>query len=163
MRNMNSMNEYMNATNVQSYGKRHIKSSRNNRRGNNPNKDCIEIRGRKISLKNDIDKYPQSKYEDEIIAIESYEKCLRGIKRLEACIDKTNKHNQVLRDRYGIGLESAGAKSSLANPSVDSSVFSINDSAIRQHGNVIPGIENCDKSNLSTTSLPLLSSIRTKA
>ncbi|XP_067211353.1 uncharacterized protein [Linepithema humile] len=159
MRNMNSMNEYMNATNVQSYGKRHKK--RNNRRGSNPNtsRDYIEIRGRKISLKNDIDKYLQP-YEDEI-AVESYEKCLRGIERLEACIDKTNKHNQILRDRYGIGVESAGAKSSLASPSVDSRVSSVNDSAIRRRGDVISGVESCDKLSLSTISLPLLSSIRT--
>ncbi|KYN26984.1 Kinesin-like protein KIF16B [Trachymyrmex cornetzi] len=163
MRNMNSINEYMSATNMlENYGKRRRK--RGGRRGNNSNtdKDYTEFRGRKVSLKDDTDKYllPDN---DEIVAIESYVKCLKGIERLEACINNVNKHNQVLRDRYGIDVESAGAKFSLASSSVDSKVSSISDDAIHQCENAVSenDAENCDESNLSRISLPLLSSTRT--
>ncbi|XP_018300139.1 centromere-associated protein E [Mycetomoellerius zeteki] len=163
MRNMNSINEYMSATNMlENYGKR--RRRRGSRRGNNSSmdKDYVEFRGCKVSLKDDTDKYllPDN---DEIVAIESYVKCMKGIERLEACIDNVNKHNQVLRDRYGIDVESSGAKLSLASSSVDSKVSSISDDAIHQCGNLISenDAENCDKSNLSRISLPLLSSTRT--
>lgn len=163
MRNMNSINEYMNATNMlENYGKRRRK--RGDRRGNtlNKDKDYVKFRGRRVSLKDDTDKYLQPD-NDEVVAVESYVKCLKGIERLEACIDKVSKHNQVLRDRYGIEFESAGAKSSLASPSVDSKMSRINDSAIHQCGNAVSenNVENCDESNLSRISLPLLSSTRT--
>ncbi|XP_018047546.1 PREDICTED: centromere-associated protein E-like [Atta colombica] len=163
MRNMNSINEYMSATNMlENYGKRRRK--RGGRRGNNSNtdKDYIEFRGRKMSLKDDTDKYllPDN---DEIVAIESYVKCLKGIERLEACIDNVNKHNQVLQDRYGIDVESAGAKFSLASSSVDSKVSSISDDAIHQCKNAVSenDAKNCYESNLSRISLPLLSSTQT--
>ncbi|KAG5313705.1 KI16B protein, partial [Acromyrmex insinuator] len=163
MRNMNSINEYMSATNMlENYGKR--RRRRGGRRGNNLNtdKDYTEFRGRKANLKDDTDKYllPDN---DEIVAIESYVKCLKGIERLEACIDNVNKHNQVLRDRYGIDVESAGAKFSLASSSVDSKVSNISDDAIHQCENAVSenNAKNCDESNLSRISLPLLSSTRT--
>lgn len=161
MRNMNSINEYMSATNMlENYGKRRRRRSRH---GNNPStdKDYIEFRGRKVSLKDDTDKYLQPD-NDEVVGVESYMKCLKGIERLEACIDKVSKHNQVLRDKYGIDVESAGAKSSLASPSVDSKASSIIDSAIHQCENAVSenDAENCDESNLSKISLPLLSSTR---
>ncbi|KAL0115025.1 hypothetical protein PUN28_010526 [Cardiocondyla obscurior] len=156
MRNMNSMNEYMSATNMlENYGRRRKKRGR---RGNDPSvdKDYTEFRGRKV--KDDIDKYllPDN---DKTVAVESYAKCLKGIERLEACIDKVSKHNQVLRDKYGIDVESAGAKSNLANPSIDSRMSSITDIAINQCGNVISEniTENCDEPEIS---LPLLSSTR---
>ncbi|XP_077265403.1 uncharacterized protein LOC143899201 isoform X1 [Temnothorax americanus] len=161
MRNMNSINEYMSATNMlENYGKRR---RRRGRRENNPrtDKDYTEFRGRGVSLKDDTDKYLQPD-NDEVVAVESYVKCLKGIERLEARIDKVSKHNQVLLDKYGIDVESAGAKSSLASPSVDSGVSSIIDNAIRQCGNAVSenDAENCDESNLSRISLPLLSSTR---
>lgn len=154
MRNMNSINEYMSATNMlEKYGKCRRRRSR---RWNNPStdKNYIEFRGRKVSLKDNTDKYLQPD-NDEAVAVESYMKCLKGIERLEACIDKVSKHNQVLRDKYGSDIESAGAKSSLASPSVDSSII---DSAIHQYGNSENDTEN--ESNLSKISLPLLSSTR---
>ncbi|XP_011171528.2 uncharacterized protein LOC105204163 [Solenopsis invicta] len=162
MRNMNSINEYMSATYMlENYGKR--RRRRGNRRANtlNTDKDCVEFRGRRVSLKDDTDKYLQPD-NDEIVAVESYVKCLKGIERLEACIDKVSKHNQVLRDRYGIDLESAGAKSSLVSSSVDSKVSSIDDSVIHQCGNAVSenNVENCDESSLSRISLPLSSSNR---
>ncbi|XP_029665907.1 uncharacterized protein LOC115237161 [Formica exsecta] len=160
MRNMNSINEYMSAMNtLESRRKRRRK--RGGRRGNklSTDKDHIEFRGRKVSLKNDTDEYLQ---QDEV-AVESYVKCLKGIERLEACIDKVSKHNQILRDRYGIDVESAGAKSSLASLSVDSEMSSVKDGVIRQGGNVISknDVDICDRSNLSRISLPFLSSIQT--
>lgn len=161
MRNMNSINEYMNATNMlENYGKRR---RRRYRRENNPstNKDYIEFQGRRVSLKDDTDKYLQPD-NDKVVAVESYVKCLKGIERLEACIDKVSKHNQVLRDKYGIDVESAGAKSTLASPSVDSKMSSIIDSAIHQYRNAVSenDSENCDESNLSRIYLPLLPSTR---
>lgn len=148
MRNMNSINEYMNATNLlQRYGKR--RGRRKNQRGNNlsVDKDYIKFRGRKVSLKDDTDKYLQPN-ENEIISIDSYEKYLRGIERLEACIDKVGRHNQILRDRYGIDVESAGAKLNLANPSTDSKDAQVTRSL------------NENTSSFCGTSLPSLSSTR---
>lgn len=114
-----------------------------------------------MSLRDDTEKYFQPD-NDEVVAAESYVKCLKGIERLEVCIDKVSKHNQVLQDRYGIDVESAGAKSSLASPSVDSKISSINDSAIHQYMNAVSenDAENYDESSLSRISLPLLSSTR---
>lgn len=160
MRNMNSINEYMSAVNtLESSRKR--RRRRGGRRGNksSTDKDHIEFRGRKVSLKDDTDAYLQ---QDEV-AVESYVKCLKGIERLEACIDKVSKHNQILRDRYGIDVESADAKSSLASLSVDSEMSSIEDGVIRQCDNVIfkNNVKSCDKSNLSRNFLPFLSSIQT--
>lgn len=162
MRNMNSINEYMSATNMlENYGKRRRRRGR--RENNNPStdKDYIEFQGRRVSLKDDTDKYLQPD-NDKVVAVESYVKCLKGIERLEACIDKVSKHNQVLRDKYGIDVESAGAKSTLASSSVDSKVSSIIDSAIHQYRNVVSenDAENCDESNLSRIYLPLLPSTR---
>ncbi|XP_011878634.1 PREDICTED: uncharacterized protein LOC105567951 [Vollenhovia emeryi] len=160
MRNMNSINEYMSATNMlENYGKRR---RRRGRRGNNSStdKDYIEFRGRRVSLKDDTDKYLPDN--DEVVAVESYAKCLKGIERLEACIDKVSKHNQVLRDKYGIDVESAGAKSSLASPSIGSEVSSIVDSSIHYRENIVSDndAENCDESSLTKIPLPLLPATR---
>jgi hypothetical protein len=130
MRNMNSINEYMSATSVlENYGKRRRK--RNSRRGNHlrADKNSAECRGRRAGPRDDeVDPCHSRK---NGIAAESYEKCLRSIERLESCIDKVNRHNQVLRDRYGIDVESTGAKLSLAYPSVDSKMpVVIDDGAI---------------------------------
>lgn len=160
MRNMNSINEYMSAVNTLE-SRRKRRRRRGGRRGNksSTDKDHIEFRGRKVSLKDDTDEYLQ---QDEV-AVESYVKCLKGIERLEACIDKVSKHNQILRDRYGIDVESADAKSSLASLSVDSEMSSVEDGMIRQCDNVISenNVDSCDKSNLSRIPLPFLSSIQT--
>jgi len=132
MRNMNSINEYMSATSVsESHGKRRRK--RGSRRGNNlraEDKDSAECRGRRASPRDDgVDSRENG------IAAESYEKCLRSIERLETCIDKVNRHNRVLRDRYGIDVESTGAKSSLACSSVDSRIpVAISDSGSEDRG-----------------------------
>lgn len=161
MRNMNSINEYMSAMNkLESCGKRHKR--RGGRRGSKPSTDIdhTESRECKVNLKDDTDEYLQ---QDEVVVVESYEKCLKGIERLEACIDKVSKHNQILRDRYGIEVESAGAKSSLASPSIDSEMSNVKDAVSRQCGNASleNDAESCAKSNLSKISLPFLSSIQT--
>lgn len=167
MRNMNSINEYMSATSMLDSYKKHRRRRRGNR-GNKTNmdKNYMQYRGRKVSLKDDTDKYLQPS-KDDIVAAESYEKCIRGIERLEACIDKVNKHNQVLQDRYGISVESAGAKSGLANSSIDSKLSSdcSGDNVIRRCGkNAVTenGVESCDESSFSRISSPFLSSIQTQ-
>lgn len=161
MRNLNSINEYMSAVNtLESYGKH--QKRRGGSRGKKPStdRDHIEFRGRKVSLKDDTNDYLR---QDKGVAVESYVKCLKGIERLEACIDKADKHNQILRDRYGIDVESAGAKSSLASLSVDSEMSSFKDGVIRQCDNVISknDIESCNKSSPSRIPLPFSSSIQT--
>lgn len=159
MRNMNSINEYMSAINkLESCGKRHRR--RGSRRGSKPSTDKGHTEFRKVNLKDDTDEHLQ---QDKVVVVESYEKCLKGIERLEACIDKVSKHNLILRDRYGIEVESTGAKSSLASPSIDSEMSNVKDSVIHQCGNTSleNDAESCDKSNLSRISLPFLSSIQT--
>ncbi|EFN65920.1 Kinesin-like protein KIF16B [Camponotus floridanus] len=154
MRNMNSINEYMSAVNkLESCGKRHRR--RGSRRGSKPSTDKghTEFRECKVNLKDDTDEHLQ---QDEVVVVESYEKCLKGIERLEACIDKVSKHNLILRDRYGIEVESAGAKSSLACPSIDSEMSNVKDSVIHQCNMSLENdAESCE------ISLPFLSSIQT--
>lgn len=116
MRNMNSINEYMSATNM-------LEKCRRKRRGRarrnlSASKDYVKSRRKP---KDDTDKQqPADGDDDEVVPVESYERCLKGIERLEACIDKVSEHNRLLRDKYGIDVESTGAKSDLASPSVDS-------------------------------------------
>ncbi|EZA55753.1 Kinesin-like protein KIF16B [Ooceraea biroi] len=159
MRNMNSINEYMSATSVlESYGKHRRK--RGAHRGNNlsANKNLTEIRERRVSPGDDAD----AQSEQKGTAVESYEKCLKSIKRLEACIDKVGRHNQVLRDRYGIDVESAGAKSGLACSSLDSRMPVVMDnSVIRRYGDAIAGNDvegRGDELRLSRISSPSSSS-----
>lgn len=162
MRNVNSINEYVSATSVLrgSCGKRRRK--RGARRGNDPvaNKDRTEPRG--CRTRDD----PQSG-SGQNGAIESYDKCLRSIERLEACIGKVGRHDQVLRDRYGIDVESAGAKSNLACSSVDSRTsVAIDDGAIRRKrgDGAIAGIDLEDSHDEPTSGVlpasPPLSSTR---
>ncbi|XP_020289995.1 centromere-associated protein E-like isoform X2 [Pseudomyrmex gracilis] len=168
MRNMNSINEYMSATSMLDSYKKHRRRRRGNR-GNRTNmdKNYMQYRGRKVSLKDDTDKYLKPS-KDDIVAAESYEKCIRGIERLEACIDRVSKHNQVLQDRYSISVESAGAKSGLAKSSIDSKLFSSGcsgDNVIRRCGKnavVENGADSCDESSFSRISSPFLSSIQTQ-
>lgn len=157
MRNMNSINEYMSATSLlESYGKRRRK--RGVRRGNNSttNKDPTEFRGQRASSRDNTDLLS----DQNGTAIKSYEKCLKSVERLEACIDKVGRHNQVLRNRYGIDVESAGAKSSLACPSIGSKMSSIDDTVIRKYGDVTAGndIEDRDELRFFRISSPPLSS-----
>ncbi|XP_011149390.2 uncharacterized protein LOC105189157 [Harpegnathos saltator] len=155
MRNMNSINEYMSATNMLEnvLGKRPRRRRNRQRRHLSASKDYVKSRGRR-GLKNDTDKKPQPDEDDDnVVPVESYEtykRCLKGIERLEACIDKVGEHNQFLRDKYGIDVESAGAKSGLASPSVDSRrTFAVTkDEAARQREGAISE----DDVNLSSSS-----------
>ncbi|XP_032668984.1 uncharacterized protein LOC116843067 [Odontomachus brunneus] len=142
MRNMNSINEYMSATNMlENYGKCRRRRRDRQRRDH---KDYTKSRGRREIPKDDADKHlkPDDNNDDydEVVRVESYDKCLKGIERLEACIDKVSEHNRLLRDKYGIDVESAGAKSGLASPSVDSRrTFAVSkDDKICQREDVIP-------------------------
>lgn len=73
--------------------------------------------GRGVSFKDDDD-YPT---EDDDIAVstDSYDRCLKGIQRLEDCIRRVDRHNELLKEKYGIDCESAGARPGLASPSAD--------------------------------------------
>lgn len=49
----------------------------------------------------------------------SYERCVKGIQRLEDCIRRIDRHNELLKEKYGVDCESAGSRPDLANPSTD--------------------------------------------
>lgn len=57
----------------------------------------------------------------------SYERCVKGIQRLEDCIRRIDRHNELLKEKYGLDCESAGSRPDLANPSTDSHRASSND------------------------------------
>lgn len=163
MRNMNSINEYMSATNMlENHGvSKHRRKRRDRqRRDFSANKNYAKSRKRRESPNDGTDKHLQSD-DDEITPVESYEKCLKGIERLEACIDKVSEHNQLLRNKYGIDVESAGAKSGLASPSIDSKrTFAVSkDDTTRQREDAITE-DDVNASSPSKISSPFLSSNR---
>lgn len=158
MRNMNSINEYMSATNML---ERRRRRRDHQRRDLSANKGYVRSRGRGECPKDNADKQLQPDDDDEVAPVESYERCLKGIERLEACIDRVSEHNRFLCDKYGIDIESAGAKSGLASPSVDSKrTFAVTkDDAARQREDSISE----DDDNVSSPpyiSSPFLSSNR---
>ncbi|XP_051166483.1 uncharacterized protein LOC127284835 [Leptopilina boulardi] len=114
IRNVHSANDYATATN---FLKKYLRTTRRPRRLLNKNNDYIEYAGQKISLKDDTDQYL---IDDDIeIPNKAYEKCLQGIEKLEKCIEKVKDHEDSLKEKYGIGLEPAGAKLVLANSNQD--------------------------------------------
>lgn len=44
---------------------------------------------------------------------------MKGIQRLEDCIRRIDRHNELLKEKYGVDCESAGSRPDLANPSTD--------------------------------------------
>ncbi|XP_046817303.1 kinesin-related protein 4-like isoform X2 [Vespa crabro] len=135
MRNMNSFNEYIN--NTTNICEKHQKQEkkRGNHRRNYPqrNENNTELKSHKV-IDNNIELLEET---DVIVATESFKKCLESIERLENCIEKTNKHNEYLREKYGIVVESAGAKSGLASSSIDSSINSkISSNPVRKDTNL---------------------------
>lgn len=83
--------------------------------------------GRRVSL-NDTGDY--LKEDDDIVSTESYERCLKGIRGLEDCIRRVDRHNDLLREKYGVDCESASARLSLASPSTDPRAPVTDDSSI---------------------------------
>nr|XP_034177665.1 kinesin-related protein 8-like isoform X1 [Osmia lignaria] len=123
MRNLNSINEFVNSTSMlernasPSHGSGGKRGSRRRSSFSDRNRDYEEPRGRRVSLKEDTDDPPSN--DDIVLSTESYERCLKGIQRLEECIRRVDKHNELLREKYGVDCESAGARLSLASPSTD--------------------------------------------
>ncbi|XP_017757439.1 PREDICTED: kinesin-like protein KIN-7I [Eufriesea mexicana] len=124
MRNLNSISEYVNGTSMLerypaslSRGRGGKRGARRRSRSSSSNRDYSELVGRRVSLKDDDD-YPT---EDDDIAVstDSYDRCLKGIQRLEDCIRRVDRHNELLKEKYGIDCESAGARPGLASPSID--------------------------------------------
>ncbi|XP_076234298.1 uncharacterized protein LOC143179125 [Calliopsis andreniformis] len=130
MKNLNSINEYVNVTGMLERKKllslsssrctasprtgRARKGGGRRKSSSSWNRDYVELSGRRVSPKDTKDYQ-----DDDIISTESYERCLKGIQRLEDCIHRVNRHNDLLREKYGVDCESAGARLSLANPSTD--------------------------------------------
>ncbi|XP_043272247.1 uncharacterized protein [Venturia canescens] len=129
MRNMNSMNEYMNAAGETD--KCTIRT-RNGRRAKSSGGNYIEYEGRRISLDDETNKSAKSGDDEDVdldFNVESYDKCLRSMDRLEECLARVKRHDEILRDTYGIGRDgSTGAKLDLAEFSIDS-----NDSKEKPH------------------------------
>lgn len=103
--NMNTMNEYVNA-------------SRLYQEDTNPEDDFVEYQGCRVSLRDDTDQY--LKQDEFQVPVDSYNNCLRGIAKLENCIERAVRHDRLLLDKYGIRLESATASFSLVDPGKDS-------------------------------------------
>ncbi|XP_076755099.1 uncharacterized protein LOC143425915 [Xylocopa sonorina] len=128
MRNLNTINEYVNGTSTLDrylvspcHGPGAKRGS--HRRICSPtwNRDCSEYTSRKANRKREDDSKLQNSTEDVDVEVpmESYARCLKGIERLEDCIRRVDTHNELLREKYGVNCESAGARSSLASPSTD--------------------------------------------
>nr|XP_031825324.1 centromere-associated protein E-like [Nomia melanderi] len=125
MRNLNSINRYANAASVldrypSTSHRKHVGKQGSRRRDYSfPwNRDQLDQPERKIDFTDKTDDCP--KEDDEIIvSTESYDRCLKGIQRLEDCIRRVDRHNELLRVKYGVNCGSAGARPSLASPSTD--------------------------------------------
>ncbi|XP_046592745.1 uncharacterized protein LOC107228132 [Neodiprion lecontei] len=97
--NMNTMNEFFGA-NMTLHDDR--------------DEDFIEYQGRRVSLKDDTDEY--LKQEEFDVPIDSYRNCLRGIEKLENCIDNAVQHDKFLFGKCGLSLESAATSFNLVDP-----------------------------------------------
>ncbi|KOC64676.1 Kinesin-like protein KIF16B [Habropoda laboriosa] len=144
MRNLNSINEYVNeASTVERYptslcrgrGRRRV-SARRRANFSTWNRDYEELMGRKVQRK-DASDY-QVEGDDIIVSTESYDRCLKGIQRLEDCIRRVDKHNELLQEKYSVDCESAGARSSLASPSLDPRVPTTNNDYGTYHETDVP-------------------------
>ncbi|XP_012275771.1 uncharacterized protein LOC105697219 [Orussus abietinus] len=114
MRNMNSINEYMSASKM-------LETCRMDHQHCNSDEcdlDYIVCQGQRISLNDDID-ISEDDEDALVISTESYENCLKSIKRLESCIGNIERHNRHLQEKYGVEVGSAGAKLGLAGTSPD--------------------------------------------
>ncbi|XP_033218346.1 centromere-associated protein E-like [Belonocnema kinseyi] len=109
IRNVNSMNDYASAAN---FLEKYLHSTRPSRKLPNRNREYVEYEGHRVSLKDDTDQYLND--EEFEVPNKAYQKCLQGIEKLEQCIGKVKDHETCLKQKYGIGVEPAGAKSSLA-------------------------------------------------
>lgn len=83
------------------------------------------VSGESASAKKVDDDYPGE--EDIATSTDSYERCLKGIQRLEDCIRRVDRHNELLREKYGVNCESAGARLDLASPSTEARASPITD------------------------------------
>ncbi|XP_076283132.1 uncharacterized protein LOC143210285 isoform X2 [Lasioglossum baleicum] len=121
MRNLNSINESINVASVlercssPSHQKRVGKQE--SRRRSSSSSWNLDHQRQEVFVTDDAD-YPESD-EDIVVSTESYDRCLNGIQRLEDCIRRVDRHNELLRVKYGVNCGSAGARLSLANPSTD--------------------------------------------
>ncbi|CAL7951031.1 unnamed protein product [Xylocopa violacea] len=128
MRNLNTISEYVNGTSTLDrypisacHGRGAKRGSRQRICSSSWNRDYSEFTSRTANRKRDDDSKFQNPTEDVDVEVptESYERCLKGIERLEDCIRRVDRHNELLREKYGVNCESAGARSSLASPSTD--------------------------------------------
>lgn len=109
IRNVNTMNDYASAAN---FLEKYLLSTRSPRKLPSKNREYVEYEGHRVSLKDDTDQYLND--EEFEVPTKAYQKCLQGIEKLEQCIGKVKDHEICLKEKYGIGVDPAGAKSSLA-------------------------------------------------
>ncbi|XP_076657031.1 uncharacterized protein LOC143361488 [Halictus rubicundus] len=121
MRNLNSINESINVASVlercpsPSHQKRVGKQG--SRRRSNSSSWNLDQQRQEVLATDDADYLEND--EDIVVSTESYDRCLNGIQRLEDCIRRVDRHNELLRVKYGVNCGSAGARPSLASPSTD--------------------------------------------
>ncbi|XP_026671075.1 centromere-associated protein E-like isoform X1 [Ceratina calcarata] len=126
MRNLNSISEYVNGRKSDRYVTSSSRARGNRRaRRRSWNRDYLEYASRKVNSK-EVTNHPEVD-DDFVTSTESYERCLKGIQRLEDCIRRVDRHNELLKEKYGIDCESAGARLGLASPSMDPRVPISND------------------------------------
>lgn len=163
MRNMNSMNEYMSAA---SGSDKCTIRARNGRREQSRSGNYIEYEGRRINLDDEADKSVKSDDEDGDLDfnVQSYDECLRSMDRLEECLARVKRHDEILRDTYGIGKDgSTEAKLDLAKFSIDSNdwkespngKYKLNDAGSRFIGNGNNHVGKEDKSDVGNNNSQL--------
>ncbi|CAK9813424.1 Kinesin-like protein KIF16B [Anthophora quadrimaculata] len=150
MRNLNSINECVNEASTSERYPRTLRRGQGHSRGvprrrsnfSTWNRDGEEFTDEKVPPKDTSDS--QIEIDDIIISTESYDRCMKGIQRLEDCIRRVDKHNELLKEKYGVDCESTGARSSLASPSLDPRVPATNNVFEVYHETDIPMEERSD-------------------
>ncbi|XP_078035181.1 uncharacterized protein LOC144469125 [Augochlora pura] len=121
MRNLNSINESINVAGMLDRCSSPIHQKRVGRQGSRRRSHSspwnLDHPRQEVAVTDDAD-YLNSD-EDIVVSTESYDRCLKGIQRLEDCIRRVDRHNELLRVKYGVNCGSAGARLGLASPSTD--------------------------------------------
>nr|XP_033324140.1 kinesin-like protein KIF15 isoform X1 [Megalopta genalis] len=121
MRNLNSINESINVAGMLDRCSSPIHQKRVGKQGSRRRSYSspwnLDHPRQEVAVTDDAD-YLNSD-EDIVVSTESYDRCLKGIQRLEDCIRRVDRHNELLRVKYGVNCGSAGARLGLASPSTD--------------------------------------------
>ncbi|XP_076165426.1 uncharacterized protein LOC143145692 [Ptiloglossa arizonensis] len=142
MRNLNSVNECANLAGMLDRYDTSVGHERCRKRGTR-RKSCFSARNRaaRKPTSKDNTEVPTKETDDLVVSAESYERCLKGIRRLEGCIRRVDEHNELLREKYGVDCESAGARPGLASPSTDSRALAASNDFTISRGRDVPLVD----------------------